>query len=191
MKSDFYGPDELKNLGFKNIGRNVLVSRKASIYGSENIELGSNIRIDDFCVLSGKIKLHNNIHIACFCALFAGEAGIEIMNYSGLSSRVAIYAVSDDFSGNALSNPTFPDKYRKVISMKVTLYPHSIIGTGTTILPGCDIAEGSAVGAMSLVTESTEPWGTYYGIPAKRKASRSKRLLELEKQYLKELGHDT
>ncbi|MCB6803967.1 hypothetical protein LI178_31950, partial [Enterocloster bolteae] len=53
----------LKAIGFLKYGKNVLVSRKASIYNPEQMVLGDNIRIDDFCILSGNIKLGSYIHI--------------------------------------------------------------------------------------------------------------------------------
>ena len=53
--NSFYSPEELKSLELKEYGENVLISRKCSIYGAENIRLGSHVRIDDFCVLSGKV----------------------------------------------------------------------------------------------------------------------------------------
>ena len=61
---------------------------------------------------------------------------------------------------------------------------HSIVGAGSIILPGVDLAEGTSVGAMSIVRKSTEEWGVYLGNPAKKIKSRKKDLLELEKEYL-------
>ena len=55
--SSFYDEQELQQIGFKSIGKNVLISRKTSIYGAQNITIGNNVRIDDFCVLSGNIKI--------------------------------------------------------------------------------------------------------------------------------------
>ena len=46
------------------------------------------------------------------------------------------------------------------------------------------LAEGTSVGAMSLVLKSTEPWGVYVGNPVKRLKDRKKDLLELEQEYL-------
>ena len=40
MTNNFYSFDELKKMGFKSLGEHVLISRKASICGLENIELG-------------------------------------------------------------------------------------------------------------------------------------------------------
>ena len=90
----FLTEEELKRVGFKSLGKNVKVSNKASIYAPQNISIGNNVRIDDFCVLSafdGYINLHNHIHIAVFCNL-TGKGGIEMLEYSGLSSRVSLYS---------------------------------------------------------------------------------------------------
>ena len=57
-------------------------------------------------------------------------------------------------------------------------------------MPGVKLAEGTSIGAMSLVRKSTEPWTTYLGNPAKRLKNRSRDLLELEKQYLNEMDKD-
>jgi galactoside O-acetyltransferase len=186
--SSFYSLEELNELGLKSYGENVLISKKASIYAPQRISLGNNVRIDDFCVLSGAIELGSNIHIAVFCGIFAGNTGVKMCDFSTLSSRCVIYAESDDYSGEHLTNPTIDEEYLEIISGKVELGRHVIIGTGTTILPGVSIGEGTAVGSMSLVTKSLDEWGIYVGIPCKYKKERSKKLLELEKKYNKQYG---
>lgn len=184
MKTSFYSKEEISDFGFKSCGENVLISRKASIYGAGNIAIGNNVRVDDFCVLSGNIILGNHIHIAVYSALFGGKAGIEMQDFSGLSSRCVIYAESDDYSGKVLTNPTVPEKYLELIGGRVVLKKHVIIGSGTTILPGVEIGEGSAVGSMSLVNKALDSWGIYAGIPCQYKKERSKCLLEIEKEFL-------
>ena len=184
--NSFYTEQELKNLGLKNYGKNVLISRKISIYGSEQISIGNNVRIDDFCVLSGKISLGNHVHLSAGDYLFAGNVGIEMKDFSSLSSRVCVYAVSDDYSGKSMTNPVIYDKYKNIISKKIVIEKYSIVGTGSTILPGVVLSEGTSVGSMSLVNKTTLPWHIYVGIPAKPLKERSKNLLNLEKEFLKE-----
>lgn len=46
--TSFYSEDELKSIGLKTYGENVLISRFARIYGAKNISIGNNVRIDDF-----------------------------------------------------------------------------------------------------------------------------------------------
>jgi galactoside O-acetyltransferase len=44
--------EKLEALGFKSLGENIMISDKVSIYNSDNIQIGSNVRLDDFCILS-------------------------------------------------------------------------------------------------------------------------------------------
>ena len=183
MKTNsFYSEEELKSLGLKTYGNNVFISRFARFYGAENISIGNNVRIDDFCILSGKITLHNYIHISAYTCLFGRKHGIEMYDFSGLSSRGAVYADTDDYSGFAMTNPMVPDEYRNIIGNKVVFKKHVLVGTESTVLPGVVLGEGSSVGCMSLVNKSIEPWGIYAGIPCKRIKNRDKHILELENQ---------
>ena len=185
--NSFYTQEELRNIGFKSLGENVLLSRHTSIYSAGKISIGSDVRIDDFCILSGSITIGNNVHIAPYCGLFAGNYGIDINDFCGISSRCIIYSLTDDYSGQYLTNPTIPDKYRNVIGGKVTLGKHALIGTGTTILPNVNIEDGVSVGSMSLVTKDLPAWGIYVGIPCRKLKDRDNNILSLEKNYLSEL----
>lgn len=184
--SSFYTPDELQEIGFASIGEDVRISKKASIYGASKMSIGNHVRIDDFCILSGKIVLENYIHIAAYCGIWGGNAGVTMHSFSGLSSRSVIYAASDDYSGVALTNPTVPEKYLKIVELPVEIGKHAIIGTGCTILPGATIGEGTSVGSMSLISKQLEPWGIYVGVPACYLKPRSKELLEMERCLLDE-----
>ena len=179
----FYSEDELKQMGIMKFGKNVLISKKCSIYNPEKIEIGNNVRIDDFCILVGKIKMGRNIHIGAFCHLSGGETGIEIMDYAGLSQRCSLYAQSDDYSGKTMTNPTIPTEYKAVNKGKIILNKHTIIGSTSVILPGVIIGEGASVGAMSLVNKSIESWSVNCGIPCRRVGDREKEILKLEKEY--------
>lgn len=184
--NSFYSQEELSLLGLKSYGKNVLISRKCSIYSGNKISIGNNVRIDDFCILSGKITLKNNIHIAAYTALYGGEKGIFINDFANISSRVSIYSISDDYSSNTLTSPVVPEKYKNVISEKVIIGKHSIIGSGCVILPGVVLKEGSAFGALSLINRSSNKWSINAGIPFKQIKKRSKNLLVLEKKFLEE-----
>lgn len=178
--SSFYTDAEVKELGLKSVGQNVLISRKASIYGSENIQIGDNVRIDDFCILSGKIQLGSFIHISAYTSLFGGrEQGIVLEDYATVSSKCAIYALSDDYSGEYMTNSVVPKEYKNVLEAKVEIKKYAIVGSGCTILPGVIIKEGVAVGAMSLINKDLDEWGIYAGIPCRRIKERSKKLLDI------------
>ena len=136
--TSFYSRDELLQLGFSRVGEDVLVSRKASIYGAECISL----------------------------------------------------AVSDDYSGEYMTNPMIPEKYKNTVEQKVVIEKHVIIASGSTILPGTILGEGCAIGAMSLVKKNVEPWIMVAGIPAKYIKARSRRILDLETRFMQEACSD-
>ncbi|MBT8068256.1 MAG: acyltransferase [Gammaproteobacteria bacterium] len=178
----FYTNEELDRMGFAHLGKNVLVSRHASLYGIDRISIESNSRIDDFCVLSagnGGIQIGRYVHIAVMCSLI-GEERIALEDFSGLSGRVSIYSSSDDYSGEHLTNPTVPSNLTQVDSKPVAIGRHVIIGSGSVVLPGVTIGEGAAVGALALVRKSLNPFTVYAGSPTKAIGSRSRRMLELE-----------
>lgn len=166
---------------------NVKISDRAVIYNPENLIIGDNVRIDDFCVLSCGIGLliGNNVHIAPMTAFFAG-AGIVLDDFVGISSHCSFYSTSDDYSGEWMTNPTVPDKYKKVMKAPIYIGKHVLIGHAVTVLPGVTIGEGVSIGAHSFITKDCEPWSIYAGCPAKLIRPRSKKILELEKQYLEE-----
>lgn len=186
--SSFYSEEELSTLGFASYGKNVLISRNARFYSPGKMNFGDNVRIDDFAMLSGRVTLGDHVHIAVAALIFAGDAGVTIDKYSTLSSRSAIYAISDELAGHSILSPTVPAQYSRVTGKSVHIGRHTAICTGCTVLPGCNVGEGCTIGAMSLVTKPLEPWGMYYGIPATRHGDKSKELLKLEEEYEKSIG---
>jgi len=176
--TSFYSRDELIKIGFKSLGSNVQLSRKASIYNAKKIEIGNHVRIDDFCILSGTIKLGNNIHISAFCGLY-GAGTISMEDYSGLSPRTTLFSASDDFSGDFLIGPLLPEEYTNVKKAPINIGKYCQLGAGCIVLPNVTIGEGVSVGAISLVNKDLQAWKIYKGIPAKYYKERSKLLLNL------------
>ncbi|NOT64915.1 MAG: acyltransferase [Methylotenera sp.] len=177
---------EIEHMGFVSVGINVLISDKASIYNCSNITLGSNVRIDDFCVLSagsGGIVVGNNVHIAVYASLI-GAGKIILSDFCNISSRVSIYSSSDDYSGDAMTNPMVPAAYTNVAHADVFVGKHVIIGSGSVILPGVTLDIGVAIGALSLIRQDCKAFGIYAGVPAKLIKKRKRNLLELEKAFL-------
>jgi len=174
--NSFYSHEELLNLGFQAIGKNVLISKKTSFYSCDKITIGDNVRIDDFCIFSGQIKLGSYIHISAYTALY-GRYGIEIDDFSGLSPRCIVFSGSDDFNGDFLIGPTIDEKFTNVIQGKVRILKYCQIGAGSIIMPNLIINEGAVVGAMSLVNKHLEEWSIYAGIPCKKIKQRKKGLL--------------
>lgn len=178
-KNSYYSNEELLNFGFKSLGKNVLISRNARFYNCEKIEIGNNVRIDDFCVLSGKIILKNYIHISLGVSLIAGDAGIEIGNHCCVSVKCSIFAITDNFNGDFLVGPLEKLDKRNVIEQKIILEDYVVVGCNTVLLPGAYLSIGVAVGALSLVKSRLEPFSIYGGCPCRFIRKRSRKMTEI------------
>lgn len=175
---------QLEKMGFKSFGQHVKISDKASIYNADQMEIGDHVRIDDFCVVSGVLKLGSYIHITPFCLIAGGEKGVVMEDFTTIAYGSQVFSQSDDYSGMTLTNSLIPVKYKAEKKERVTLERYVIVGAHSVILPGVTVAEGCAIGAMTLVTKSTDSWGVYVGSPAKRLKERSRAMLALKKQFL-------
>ena len=174
----------INKMGFKFIGQNVLVSDKASIYGAKNISIGDNSRIDDFAILSageGGINIGRYVHVACHATII-GQGLIRLCDFSGISSRVAIYSSSDSYDGEWMTNPCVPEHVRNTHHAPVHIGKHVVVGTGSTILPGVELLDGCAVGAMSLVNKKFKELSIITGVPAKLIKTRKNIIFNLENE---------
>lgn len=188
FESRFMTERDMSDIGFKKIGSNVLIDETCLIHGIENISIGSNVRIDAFTIINsvgGSLTIGSNVHIGSNC-LLSCKGGVVMKDFSGLSSGVKIYSASDDYLGRSLTNPTVPDKYKKVKVGKVILEKHVIIGSSTVILPKVTLSEGASVGALSLVKEDLDEWSVYSGTPVEKMGRRLKNPLKQEVIYREE-----
>ena len=182
--------EAIERMGFASVGDNVQISDRASFYGTPRIGLGSNVRIDGFCVLSagiGTINIGQHVHIAVYSSLI-GAGKITLGDFCNISSRVSIYSSNDDYSGATITNPTVPAEYTGVTHDDVFLGRHVIVGSGSVILPGMTMEDGVAVGALSLVNRNCETFGIYAGNPARRVNERKRDLLAREQQFMASKG---
>lgn len=186
----YYSSSELQGMGFKYVGQDVQIAKNCTILGLENISIGDNVRIDGGSTLAcatGDLIIGSYIHIGGYCHLTC-SGGISLGDFSGLSQGVRIYSVSDDYSGDCLTNPTVPRAFLNVTTAAVDIGKHVIIGSGSVVLPGASIGDGASVGALSLVNKPLESWGVYCGAPARRLKTRSKALLQQEAELLEARG---
>ena len=184
-ETSFYSREELDSMGFKFLGRNVQLSRKASYYGRGEMSFGDFSRVDDFTVVSGQVEVGRYVHISNNSTLIAGDEPIEIGDFSTVSFGCRLFSKSDDLSGEFLINPTVPKELNHVIHAKLTIGRFVSIGCNSIILPGLTLADGTGLGAGTLLNRSTEYFGKYIGVPARRMGSKSERMMELGEEVLK------
>lgn len=174
---------------FKSIGKNCKISDKISVYGADSIEIGENVRIDDFCILSsgnnGFLRIGSHIHIAAYVALYGGS-GIICEDFTQYGPGTILLSESDDFSGASLIGPCVPMQFKpKYKRGLIHVGRHVTFGARCLVLPKVHLHEGGAIGASTLVTKDTSEWGIFTGIPAKLVVKRDKdAYLAQEKAFL-------
>ena len=174
---NYLNKKQLKKIRFKKIGKNVLISKKASILNPEKIEIGDNSRIDDFALMYGSISIGRNVHITPMCLIGAGNTKITISDFCTLAYGVKVFSQSDDYTDGFMTGSTVKKSLKKDTCKNIFLEKFVIIGANSVIFPGCVLKEGSAIGACSLLKTDTLPWSIYYGVPARFKKKRKKILL--------------
>ena len=117
--------------------------------GCKILSYGGNITIGDYCSLNpytmvygqGNLSIGNYVRIATQCVLIPS-------NHNFQSCEVPIYTQGLTNKGIIIEDDVW-------------------LGAGVKVLDGVTIAKGCVIGAGSVVTKSTEPYGIYVGVPAK------------------------
>ncbi len=171
---------------FKAQGKDTIIHSQAKIVFAEKIVLGHSVIIDDFVLFVGaeNSRVESFSHIGAHSSIIGGGI-FEMQGFTGISQGCRIVTGTDEGRGDWLMGPAVPPQFRKVDRSHVILEKHVHLGTGCIVLPGVTLAEGTYVGANSLVTKDTEPWSIYVGSPARKIKPRPKdRILALEKECL-------
>ena len=182
-----YSESELLDM-LGSVGQDVRIHKSCVILGGKRIRVGSHVRIDCFSLLSAGeqgITIGDHVHIAVGVCLFGSGGRIQVSDFAGISARTLLYTATDDYTSGNLTGPTIPDKYRKVIQGDVILSKHCVIGCGSVVMP-CRIGLGATVGALSFVKEDVPDFEVVAGIPAVRRSSRSRGILDSEKELREE-----
>ena len=164
---------------FKSIGSDICIDNNVCIKHPELISMGSHIAIDwgFYCVT--QMELGNYVHIAPYCTVIGGKEGFFKMdNFTAMAAGCRIICATDSYEGDSIIIPWVPIKYRKIKNAPVILENYVTLGTNVIVFPGVTVAEGTVIGAGSIVTHSTEPWSIYFGSPAKIIRRRSKKIID-------------
>ena len=130
---------------FSTLGENNKIGRSVNIANIENIKLGSNVTINAevYLVASrSQIIIGNNVSIAPRCIL-------QTQNHKYIDKNILINKQGDESSNIIIQDDVW-------------------LGSNVIVLPGVTIAKGCVIGAGSVVTKDTEPYGVYVGVPAKK-----------------------
>lgn len=156
---------------FVHVGINVIVESNVTI----NTIYGGSITIGDFCELrkgcqllsyGGNIEIGNYSSINPYTMIY-GQGNITIGSYVRIAAHCVLIPSNHIFSD--ISKPIYQ---QGLVNKGIVVEDDVWIGCGVRILDGVVIAKGCVIGAGSVVTDSTEPYGIYVGVPAKKIKSR-------------------
>jgi galactoside O-acetyltransferase len=152
----------------KSIGDDVFISDDCLIKRPHLCEIGSHKAIDNGVTISTQLVMGDYIHISPFVVVIGGEKSKLILeDFTFIASGTKVVCGSEDYTGGGLIGPTIPEEYRKINYNMVKFERFAGCGVNCSIMPGVTLAEGSILGANSLLTKDTEPWTIYVGSPAK------------------------
>jgi len=168
-------------------GMDVRISDRAEITRPHLVKMGSHIAIDTGVYISTAMDIGDYVHIAPYVCIIGGANAKLIMHdFTNISAGCKIICAGESFKAGLFS-PIVPIEYREVINKMVIFNRFSAVGVNTVVMPGVILAEGSVVGAGSVLTKDTEPWTIYVGSPARPIGERDSWLIL---KGAKELGYD-
>ena len=178
-RAEFLSRSKLADMPFKSIGHDVLIHERVTLVGIENISIGSHVRIDPEVIMlaTGPLTIGWYTHIAP-SVFIAAKSGFQMENFANIAHGARIYTVNDDYSGEYLMGPTIPPELICLNPGPVTMEEHANVGAGALVMPGVTMSEGSVLGALSLLTKTTQPWMIYGGVPARLLKSRRRDVIE-------------
>ena len=172
---------------FAACGRNVFIGAGVVLRHPHKITIGSDVVIDDGCVLDAKgtsnkgiaigdgvfigrhsslntkdgdIVIEDRVNIGPFCTVFSGSL-VRIGKETLLAAYT--YLVGGGHAFDEIGTPIL-DQPRP--SAGITVGPSSWIGTGVTVLDGVTIGRGVVVGANAVVTRNLPDLSIAAGTPA-------------------------
>ena len=170
-------------------GKDGFIAHNVHIRRPYLVSIGSHVNIDWGFYCTTALVTGDYCHIAPYVVVLGGEKGkLKLGHFCVIGTGSYMISGSDGLVGAGLVGPTIPEPYKDDLKIEpITFENFAGVATHVVITPGVTLAEGSFIGACSLVTKDTEPWTIYYGTPAKPvKARKSKTM----KEYARKLGYD-
>ena len=127
--------------GIMEVGHGTRVQKGVYVGKGRDVTIGSNCQINEGARLDN-VAIGNNVMIARETVVL------------GLMHEVSDVSVPMVDQGN------------KEVA-QTTIENDVWLGLRTTVMPGLTIAEGTILGAGSVLTKNTEPYGIYGGVPAR------------------------
>ena len=155
------------------IGKRTMIEPGAKLrtqYGG-TIKVGSGSIIYRNALLlthGGDIVIGDNCTINPYTTIY-GQGGVYIGNNVRIASHCSVIPANHIFS-----DPERPIFQQGLSKKGIVIEEDVWMGSGVKILDGVTVSKGCVIGANSVVTKSTQPYGVYVGVPAHLLKSRNK-----------------
>lgn len=171
------------------LGQDVIIDSNTKFTRPELVTIGNHVAIDWGFYCTTELNIGDYVHISPHVSVIGGaKTALTLEDFCFISTGARIIGASEQFYGDGLVGPIIPDQYKDIqIIQPIVLRRFSGVCANSVVLPGVEMAEGSVLGANSLLKHSTEPWTIYAGSPARPIKSRKQAIMH---DYARKLGYD-
>ena len=169
-------------------GSNVVFGQNVTLRHPHKIHIGSNVVVDDHCLLDAKgesnrgIRIGDGVFIGRNTILSCKDGDIELGDGANLGFNCEVFSASRVSIGKSVllaaysyviggdhdfSDPSKPVLDQARTSSGVTIGDGAWVGAGAKILDGVTIGEGAIVGAGAVVREDVPASAVAAGVPAR------------------------
>jgi acetyltransferase-like isoleucine patch superfamily enzyme len=177
-------------------GRNVVFGQNVVLRHPHKIHIGSNVAIDDNCLLDAKgetnhgIRIGDGVFIGRNTILSCKNGDIELLEGANIGFNCELFSASQVLVGRRVlmaaysyviggdhdfSDPRQPVLMQERTSAGVKIGDGVWMGAGAKILDGVTIGEQAVIGAGAVVRENIPASAIAVGIPARVVSSRTQR----------------
>jgi acetyltransferase-like isoleucine patch superfamily enzyme len=169
-------------------GRNVVFGQNVVLRHPHKIHIGSDVVIDDNCLLDAKgtsnrgIRIADGVFIGRNTILSCKDGDIELGESANIGFNCEIFSASRVAIGARVlmaaygyvvgGDHDFSDPRRSILDQRrtsagVTIGEGAWIGAGATLLDGIGVGERAIVGAGAVVRSDVPAFATAVGVPAR------------------------
>jgi acetyltransferase-like isoleucine patch superfamily enzyme len=174
-------------------GRNVIFGQHVVLRHPHKIHIGSNVVIDDNCLVDAKgesnrgIRIGDGVFVGRNTILSCKNGDIELADAANLGFNCEVFSASRVTIGKGVlmaaysyviggdhdfSDPSKPVLEQGRTSSGVAIGDGVWIGAGAKILDGLSVGDGAVIGAGAVVRENVPASAIAVGIPARVVGSR-------------------
>ncbi|MDO7846738.1 hypothetical protein Q5H92_10250 [Hymenobacter sp. M29] len=184
----FPGSAQYDKAQLKSCGEDVFISAHVEIRRPHLVTVGCHVAIDSGVYLTTAAQIGDYVHLSPYITSIGGaQSTLVVEDFVTIAAGSRLICGSDRFMGDGFTSVTVPEEFRDTVDFgTIRCARFAGVGTNAVIMPNVTLGEGSVVGACAFVTEDTEPWTVYVGVPARPVKARPRdKMLE----YARRLGY--